>query len=70
MNVVCIELQLSSLVVTACLIRLHATVLYSNAFLGFGTEKEGAHFSIELTYNYGVSSYKLVSEHCLSSLQC
>ncbi|CAK8564387.1 unnamed protein product [Lathyrus sativus] len=28
---------------------------YANAFVGFGDEK--SHFAIELTYNYGVSSY-------------
>ncbi|CAM9181827.1 unnamed protein product [Scytosiphon promiscuus] len=32
---------------------------YSNAFLGYGTESKGEHFSIELTYNYGVESYKI-----------
>lgn len=32
---------------------------YTNVFLGYGTEKEGKHFSIELTYNYGVSSYSI-----------
>ncbi|CAM9323093.1 unnamed protein product, partial [Phaeothamnion confervicola] len=32
---------------------------YSNAFLGYGTESKGEHFSIELTYNYGVTSYNL-----------
>ncbi|CAM9437356.1 unnamed protein product [Chrysoparadoxa australica] len=32
---------------------------YSNAFLGYGTESKGEHFSIELTYNYGVDSYEL-----------
>ncbi|KAG5175661.1 Glyoxalase/Bleomycin resistance protein/Dihydroxybiphenyl dioxygenase [Tribonema minus] len=32
---------------------------YSNAFLGYGTESEGKYFSIELTYNYGVTSYKM-----------
>eukprot|EP00612_Vaucheria_litorea_P000175 CAMPEP_0171451896 /NCGR_PEP_ID=MMETSP0945-20130129/218_1 /TAXON_ID=109269 /ORGANISM="Vaucheria litorea, Strain CCMP2940" /LENGTH=297 /DNA_ID=CAMNT_0011976449 /DNA_START=127 /DNA_END=1020 /DNA_ORIENTATION=+ len=32
---------------------------YTNAFLGYGTESEGKHFSIELTYNYGVDSYTL-----------
>ena len=30
---------------------------YSNAFLGFGSEK--THFAVELTYNYGVSSYDI-----------
>ncbi|CAM9139941.1 unnamed protein product [Discosporangium mesarthrocarpum] len=30
---------------------------YSNAFLGYGTESRGEHFSLELTYNYGVESY-------------
>ncbi|CAM9638948.1 unnamed protein product [Sphacelaria rigidula] len=32
---------------------------YSNAFLGYGTESRGQHFSIELTYNYGVESYNI-----------
>lgn len=32
---------------------------YSNAFYGFGPEQHGEHFSVELTYNYGVSSYEL-----------
>ncbi|CBJ30773.1 conserved unknown protein [Ectocarpus siliculosus] len=32
---------------------------YSNAFLGYGTESKGEHFSIELTYNYGVESYNI-----------
>ncbi|KAL5578830.1 hypothetical protein UlMin_011272 [Ulmus minor] len=30
---------------------------YSNAFLGFGPEE--SHFVVELTYNYGVSSYDI-----------
>ncbi|XP_013693511.2 lactoylglutathione lyase GLX1-like [Brassica napus] len=30
---------------------------YSNAFMGFGSEK--SHFAVELTYNYGVSSYEI-----------
>ncbi|CAF2082662.1 unnamed protein product [Brassica napus] len=30
---------------------------YSNAFMGFGSEK--SHFAVELTYNYGVSSYDI-----------
>ncbi|KAL0694381.1 hypothetical protein Bca4012_061561 [Brassica carinata] len=30
---------------------------YSNAFMSFGPEK--SHFSVELTYNYGVSSYDI-----------
>ncbi|PON82590.1 Glyoxalase I [Trema orientale] len=30
---------------------------YSNAFLGFGPEE--AHFVVELTYNYGVTSYDI-----------
>ncbi|CAM9555752.1 unnamed protein product [Ascophyllum nodosum] len=32
---------------------------YSNAFLGYGPESKGEHFSIELTYNYGVPSYEI-----------
>lgn len=30
---------------------------YSNAFLGYGPEE--SHFAVELTYNYGVSSYDI-----------
>lgn len=32
---------------------------FSNAFYGFGPEQHGEHFSLELTYNYGVKSYDL-----------
>lgn len=32
---------------------------YSNAFYGYGTESRGKHFALELTYNYGVDSYKV-----------
>jgi len=30
---------------------------YTNVFYGYGSEKKGEHFSLELTYNYGVDSY-------------
>lgn len=32
---------------------------YSNVFMGFGPEKKGEYFSIELTHNYGVDSYDI-----------
>lgn len=32
---------------------------YANAFYGFGTESQGKHFSLELTYNYGVETYSV-----------
>lgn len=32
---------------------------YTNEFYGFGPEQHGEYFSLELTYNYGVSSYDL-----------
>jgi len=32
---------------------------YTNCFLGYGSERRGEHFSIELTYNYGVEKYDL-----------
>lgn len=32
---------------------------FSNAFYGFGPEQKGEHFSLELTYNYGVDSYDI-----------
>jgi len=34
---------------------------YTNEVCGFGTESLGAHFSLELTYNYGVESYEVGS---------
>lgn len=30
---------------------------YTNVFFGFGPEQRGEFFSLELTYNYGVTSY-------------
>lgn len=32
---------------------------YSNAFFGYGPEQRGEYFSVETTYNYGVSSYDI-----------
>jgi lactoylglutathione lyase len=32
---------------------------YTNAFLGYGSERKGEHFALELTYNYGVDSYDM-----------
>ena len=32
---------------------------YTNAFYGFGPEQKGEHFSLELTYNYGVDKYNI-----------
>lgn len=32
---------------------------FSNAFYGFGPERNGEYFSLELTYNYGVDSYDI-----------
>eukprot|EP00188_Purpureofilum_apyrenoidigerum_P002561 Plantae.Rhodophyta-Purpureofilum_apyrenoidigerum.ctg2631.p1 GENE.Plantae.Rhodophyta-Purpureofilum_apyrenoidigerum.ctg2631~~Plantae.Rhodophyta-Purpureofilum_apyrenoidigerum.ctg2631.p1 ORF type:complete len:310 (+),score=68.96 Plantae.Rhodophyta-Purpureofilum_apyrenoidigerum.ctg2631:135-1064(+) len=32
---------------------------YTNCFVGYGPEQNGEHFSIELTYNYGVEKYNL-----------
>lgn len=32
---------------------------YSNVFYGYGSERGGEHFSLELTYNYGVDSYDI-----------
>mmetsp|Transcript_12939 Transcript_12939/g.39822 ORF Transcript_12939/g.39822 Transcript_12939/m.39822 type:complete len:308 (+) Transcript_12939:115-1038(+) len=32
---------------------------YTNCFMGYGPEQKGEHFSIELTYNYGVNKYNL-----------
>lgn len=32
---------------------------YTNVFYGYGPEQKGQHFSLELTYNYGVDSYDI-----------
>ncbi|CEM25132.1 unnamed protein product [Vitrella brassicaformis CCMP3155] len=32
---------------------------YTNVFLGYGPESKGEHFSVELTYNYGVDKYDI-----------
>lgn len=32
---------------------------YTNVFYGYGPEQKGEHFSLELTYNYGVGSYDI-----------
>lgn len=32
---------------------------YTNVFYGFGSERKGEYFSLELTYNYGVDSYDI-----------
>lgn len=32
---------------------------YSNAFYGYGSERKGEYFSLELTYNYGIDSYDI-----------
>ncbi|KAI0566788.1 glyoxalase [Gracilaria domingensis] len=32
---------------------------YTNVFYGYGSERKGEHFSLELTYNYGVDSYDI-----------
>lgn len=32
---------------------------YANAFYGYGSESRGSHFALELTYNYGVDTYKV-----------
>lgn len=32
---------------------------YTNVFYGYGPEQKGEHFSLELTYNYGVDSYDI-----------
>ncbi|CAM9570063.1 unnamed protein product, partial [Choristocarpus tenellus] len=42
---------------------------YSNAFLGYGTESKGEHFSLELTYNYGKESYDIGDEVYSMGLQ-
>lgn len=34
---------------------------FSNAFYGFGSERKGEYFSLEVTYNYGVESYDIGS---------
>lgn len=34
---------------------------YTNVFYGYGPEQRGEYFSLELTYNYGVSSYDIGS---------
>ncbi|CAN8076839.1 unnamed protein product [Agarophyton chilense] len=34
---------------------------YTNVFYGYGSERKGEHFSLELTYNYGVDTYELGS---------
>lgn len=34
---------------------------YTNVFFGFGPESCGKHFSLEVTYNYGISSYDIGS---------
>lgn len=32
---------------------------YTNEFFGYGSESMGKHFSLELTYNYGVDTYDI-----------
>ena len=32
---------------------------YTNEFWAFGPESGGSHFALELTHNYGVTSYEL-----------
>lgn len=34
---------------------------YTNVFYGYGPEQRGEYFSLELTYNYGVTSYDIGS---------